>query len=296
MKIDNMNKDYLDKVLGGLTVDYLYHLGIASTDEAYLKLIKDVKAVVMAGSAHRVQRMAETWSEQHKNSHLIKFPKDERFSMFYSDGVLFCSHGMGMPSMSIALQELMKLIYYVKGGLLKEVEKVMWFRVGTSGGMVDPGTVVLTTEGLCADLKPYRLLVLGKEYYFSSAFPDATINEIISANKGEKDLNIVKGKTVGGDSFYLEQNRIDGAIALCNEKEKMEWIKQAQEYGVKNIEMESPVMAAFLNYWGFKDFAVICCVLVNRLKGDQIRSTKEELEQYSLNAEKVLWNYLNWRA
>jgi hypothetical protein len=32
---------------------------------------------------------------------------------------------------------------------------------------------------------------------------------------------------------------------------------------------------------------------VNRLKGDQIRSTKEELESYSLNAEKVLWNYLD---
>ena len=74
----------------------------------------------------------------------------------------------------------------------------------------------------------------------------------------------------------------------------MDWLKKASEFGVKNIEMETPLMAGFLNHWGFSNFAAICCTLLNRLNGDQITSTHEELERYSVNAETVLWNYLNY--
>lgn len=290
MKIKNMNKGYLDAVLRGETVDYLYHFGLCSTDECFQKM-KDIKAVVMAGSPDRVQRMAETWNKKHKKDLLFKFPKDERFSAFYTGDILFCSHGMGMPSISIALQELMKLVYFVKDGNLEEIDKVMWFRIGTSGGLVAPGSVVITTEALRANFKPYRLLVTGEEYSFESNCPEAFINKIIHSNKNTK-FDVVKGKTIGADSFYIEQNRIDGAIALCDEQGKMEWLKKAEKIGVKNIEMESPNMVGFLNHWGFSHFAVICSVIVNRLKGDQVSCTKEELEQLSMNAETVLWNFL----
>jgi len=292
MRIENINKSYLDKVLAGEFVDHLYHLGISSTDEC-LKEMKDLKAVVMAGSGHRIERMAKAWHEKNKNrGAFFKFPKDERFSIFYSSGVLFCSHGMGMPSTSIALHELMKLVYYVKKGSVQDIEKIFWCRVGTSGGLVEPGTVVVTTQALCANFKPYSLFVLGKEKKFNSDFPLNTVDGIVSASVNSK-IPLITGKTVGADCFYIEQNRADGAISFCNDKEKIKWLKKAEKFGVKNIEMESPVVAAFLNHWGFSNFAVICCVLVNRLKGDQIKSSKEELDSYSLNAETVLWNYLN---
>lgn len=290
MKIENMNKVYLDSVLSGKAVDHLYHLGLSSSDEQLARM-KDLKAIVMAGSPLRVQRMAETWSKKHKGE-FFKFPKDERFSIFYSSGVIFASHGMGMPSMSIALQEFMKLVFFVKKGDIREMEKVIWCRVGTSGGLIEPGSVVLTTEALCSDFKPYRLIAMGKEHEFDPTIPARCVDDIMKASEG-KNINVVKGKTIGGDCFYIEQNRVDGAVILCDEQGKMEWLKKADKLGVKNIEMESPVMAGFLNHWGFPNFAVICCVLVNRLKGDQIRSTKEELEGYSLNAETVLWDYLN---
>ena len=272
-------------------VDHLYHFGVCSSDSILITM-EDLKAIVMAGSADRIKRMAETWSKKHNNSKIIKFPKDERFSAYYTSGVLFSSHGMGMPSMSIAVQELMKLVYFVKKGDLEEVDKVFWCRVGTSGGVgLKPGSVVLSTESLLADLKPYRLFVAGEEYYFDPKFPEKCIEEIIEANTKE-DINIVKGKTIGADSFYIEQNRIDGAIALCDEKKKLEWLKKAEKAGVRNIEMETPMMVGFLNHWGFSNFAAICCTLLNRLEGDQVSSTHEELEKYSMNAEKVLWNYL----
>ncbi|MEI6092180.1 MAG: uridine phosphorylase [bacterium] len=290
MNIENINKAYLDKVLKGQIVDHMYHIGVSSNDEI-LKDVCDVKAVILSGSAHRVERMAKTWAAKHKDSSVLKFPKDERFSVFYSNGVLFSSHGMGMPSMSIAMQELMKLVYLVKNGKIEEIEKVFWCRVGTSGGMVDPGSVVITTEGLLPDFKPYRMMVLGKETYFNSTYPKESIKQIITANINS-GIKIIEGKTIGADSFYIEQNRLDGAIVLCKESEKMEWLKKAESLGVKNIEMETPLMSAFLNHWGFPNFAAVCCVLVNRLKGDQVNSTHEELDYHSLNAETVLWNYL----
>jgi len=294
MNIENINKAYLDDVLKGKITDNLHHLGICSNDRT-LDLLSEIKAVVMAGSHHRIQRMAETWAnkylEKGSKSSVFKFPKDERFSIFYTNGAIFCSHGMGMPSMSIALQELMKLVYYVKKGDLKQIEKIFWCRVGTSGGLVEPGTIVLTTEGLSADFKPYRLFTLGKEHVFNTTYPTECIKDIIASNT-DKTIHIIKGKTIGANDFYIEQNRLDGAIALCNENEKMEWLKKAEKLGVKNIEMETPMMAGLLNHWGFPNFAAICCVLVNRLNGDQVNVTHKDLDHYSINAEKTLWNYL----
>lgn len=291
MKIKNMNKAHLDKALKGKSVDHLYHFGVCNSDDVLCPM-KDLKAIVMAGSADRIKRMAEAWSKKNNRSKILKFPKEERFSVYYTNGVLFSSHGMGMPSISIAVQELMKLVYFVKKGNVKEMDKVFWCRVGTSGGVgLEPGSVVISTEALLPDLKPYRLFVAGKEYFFESKFPKKCIDKIIKANAKEK-INIVKGKTIGANSFYIEQNRIDGAIALCSEKEKMAWLKKAAKFGVKNIEMETPLMAAFLNYWGFSNFAAICCTLLNRLHGDQVSSTSKQLERYSANAETVLWNYL----
>lgn len=288
MNINNINKAYLDDIVKNKKLDHLYHFGISSSDDILEKL-KNLKAIILTGSAIRTKRMAKTWAGKQKN--ILTFPKKERFSTYYTSDVLFSSHGMGMPSMSIALEELMKLVYYVKKGNLEEINKVFWARVGTSGGLVEPSTIVISTEGLCSNFKPYKLFILGKNYTFDSRFPVRIINKIINAN-ADSNIKIIKGKTVGANTFYLEQNRTDGAMSLFGENEKLKWLKKAENLGIRNIEMEAPLMAGFLNHWGFKNFADICCVLVNRLEGDQVSLTKKELEEYSINAEKVLFNYL----
>lgn len=290
MHPQNFNRAYLDRVLSGEVVDVWYHLGATSADTG-LSAMRDLRAVVVAGSGHRIERMAQAWAARRGTSLLLKFAKDERFTILYAGGVLFSSHGMGMPSASIAIQELMKLVYVVKGGDVKEMEKVFFCRVGTSGGLCDPGTVVVSTEGLQADLGPYRLLSLGKEHRFDPTFPAACADAIVAANAGA-DFPVLKGATIGCNSFYIEQNRIDGAIALCDEAQKLAWLEAAYARGVRNIEMEAPMLAGFLNHWGFPKFATVCCTLVNRLLGDQVTATAEELARYSLNAERALWNYL----
>ena len=57
--------------------------------------------------------------------------------------VLLCNHGMGIPSTSIMLHEVAKLLYYAGA------DDPIMLRLGTSGGIgVPPGTVVVSTEGV----------------------------------------------------------------------------------------------------------------------------------------------------
>jgi len=290
MNINNINKKYLDEVLEQKKTDFLYHFGISSTD-SIIKDLKDLKAIVLTGSGLRSKRMAKTWAKQNNIKEILSFPKKERFLTYYVGNTLFSSHGMGMPSMSIALEELMKLCYFVKKGNTQEIDKIFWARVGTSGGLVEAGSIVISTEGLCANFKPYNLFILGKNYTFNSFFPSKTIKEIFKANK-DLCFNIIEGKTIGANTFYLEQSRTDGALNLFGAEEKQKWLKKAEKLGVKNIEMEAPMMAGLLNHWGFSNFTDICCVLVNRLNTDQVNLSKKQLERFSIDAELVLFNYL----
>ena len=78
----------------------------------------------------------------------------------YKVGYILCvSHGMCMPSLSILLHEMYKLLYYA--GCLS---KCTILRSGTCGGVgVEPGTVAITTGGVDPSLHPfYTQSTLGK--------------------------------------------------------------------------------------------------------------------------------------
>jgi uridine phosphorylase len=292
VKNENINHAFLDGVLDGSALDVYYHFGVAS-DDLILDGLRDVKAVVMAGSGGRIREFAEYWSELNGGSEIIGLPKEDRFVTRYCSGVLFASHGMGMPSASIAVQELMRLVYFLKRGDLAALDEVFWARVGTSGGVGLPGgTVVVSSEGVMADLKPYRLLHGGEgEYWFDGKFPAEVTSAIIEAS-ADSPIDVVSGKTVAGNEFFLEQFRLDGAICLETVDSKMAWLKWLHENGVSNIEMEGAMLAAYMNHWGFSKFAMICCTLLNRLDGDQVTSTPEQLHKYSEDSGRVLFNYL----
>jgi uridine phosphorylase len=293
LKTENINHAFLDGVLDGSREDVYYHFGVASADPILHKL-RDVKAVIMAGSGGRIKEFADRWSELNGGSEIVAFPKEDRFVTRYTAGVLFASHGMGMPSASIALQELMRMVFFLKRGDLEAMDEVFWCRVGTSGGVGLPGgTVVVSSEGLMADLQPYRLLRGGRgEYWFDGHFPADTYNAIIAANEGFDDLTVVSGKTVAGNEFFLEQFRLDGAVCLETPESKMAWLEWLDENGVGNIEMEGAMIAGYLNHWGFAKFAMICCTLLNRLEGDQVTATPEQLHKFTEDSGVVLFNYL----
>jgi uridine phosphorylase len=293
VRTENINHAFLDGVLDGSHDDVYYHLGVAASDPI-MATLRDVRAVVMAGSGGRIREFAQRWSERNDGAEIIVFAKEDRFVTRYTAGVLFVSHGMGMPSASIAVQELMRLMFFLKRGDLDALDEVFWCRVGTSGGVGLPGgTVVVSSEGLMADLKPYRLLRGGDgEYWFDGRFPAATTDAILAANDGA-DFSIVSGKTVAGNEFFLEQYRLDGAVSFETPETKMTWLRWLAESGVRNIEMEGAMLAGYLNHWGFPKFAMICCTLLDRLDGDQVTATPEQLHKFSEDSGVALFNYLD---
>ncbi|MFA6075405.1 MAG: uridine phosphorylase [Negativicutes bacterium] len=291
MHYENINHKFLDGVINGEYSDYYYHLGVSSADPI-LEKFRDVRAIVVAGSGDRIKEFAEIWSKK-RNAEIIALPKEERFVTRYVDGVIFASHGMGMPSAGMCIQELMRMIFFLKNGDMEEMNKIFWTRVGTSGGVgLEGGTVVVCTEGIMADMKPYRVLIGEREQYFDGTFPIDIAQAIVDASK-DSGINIVMGKTVAGNEFFLEQMRLDGAIVLAEESWKYGWLNWIFEKGVRNIEMEGAQLAGFLNYWGFSRFAMICTVILNRMNGDQVTSTPEELHKFGENSGAVLFNYLD---
>ena len=292
MKTENINHAFLDGVLDGSHEDVYYHFGVGSSDPI-LDALRDVKAVVVAGSGGRIKEFADRWSRLNDGADVVAFPKEDRFVTRYTAGVLFASHGMGMPSASIALQELMRMVFFLKRGDLGALDEVFWARVGTSGGVGLPGgTVVVSSEGLLADLKPYRLLRGAEgEYWFDGGFPVETVDAVIAAN-ADVDFPIVSGKTIAGNEFFLEQFRLDGAVCFETPETKMEWLRLLQANGVVNIEMEGAMLAGYLNHWGFSKFAMICTTLLNRLEGDQVTASPEQLHKFSEDSGVALFNYL----
>jgi uridine phosphorylase len=230
VRTENINHAFLDGVLDGSHEDVYYHFGVTSSD-LLLTTLRDVRAVIIAGSGSRIKEFAERWSELNGGTEIVAFPKEDRFVTRYTAGVLFASHGMGMPSASIALQELMRMVFFLKRGNLDAMDEVFWCRVGTSGGVGLPvGTVVVTSEGLMADLKPFRLLNGGTgEYWFDGHFPATTCDAIIAANE-YADFDIISGRTVAGNEFFLEQFRLDGAICLETPETKLAQHQRQQRH------------------------------------------------------------------
>lgn len=292
MRTENINHAFLDSVLDGSQTDFYYHFGLSS-DDHLLEQMRGVRAIITAGSGRRTREFAEYWSTLNGEAEILPFPKEDRFIARYTAGILFASHGMGMPSASIAVQELMRMLYFLKNGDLEAMDQVFWARVGTSGGVgLLPGSVVVSTEGLMADLKPYRLLKgVDGEYWFDGSFPNTTCQEIIAAS-ADSGLDVLSGKTVAGNDFFLEQFRLDGAISFETPETRMTWLQLLYDNGVRNIEMEGAMFAGNLNHWGFSRFAMICATLLNRLEGDQVTSSPRQLQGFSQKAETVLFNYL----
>ena len=53
----------------------------------------------------------------------------DRYSMFKVGPVLFVNHGIGCPSLSILINEVLKLLFYA------DCKDVTFFRIGTCGGI-----------------------------------------------------------------------------------------------------------------------------------------------------------------
>jgi uridine phosphorylase len=193
---------------------------------------------------------------------------------------------MGMPSISILLHEVTKLLEYAK------VKDAIYIRMGTSGGIgVEGGTVIFSSEGVNHKMESiHEVPVLGGVIRRPAILDVQTTQEIAKSAK-ELQIPFVIGKTLTCDDFYEGQGRLDGAICEYTLEDKMAFLHKCSEAGVKNIEMEARGFAAFC-YKLQIPAAVVCVALMNRLYGDQVTSTKATLIEFEDRPAAVLLNFI----
>ena len=76
-----------------------------------------------------------------------------------------------------------------------------------------------------------------------------------------------------------------------SDADKMAFLREAHGAGVRNVEMEALQFGAFTHHLGIP--AAACCVtLLDRLCGDQVRATPEELAAWELASGSAVLAYM----
>ncbi|XP_053570296.1 uridine phosphorylase 1 [Bombina bombina] len=284
----HLSNPHLEKMKG----DILYHFDLGTETHDFPAMFGDVKFVCVGGSPSRMKAFTQYVAGELE----LGDPKDDianicagtdRYAMYKVGPVLSISHGMGIPSMSIMLHELIKLLYHSK------CSNVIVIRIGTSGGIgLQPGSVVITSRSVDASFKAqFEQIILGKSVIRPTELDSELAQELHQCSKEINEFNTVIGQTMCTLDFYEGQARLDGAFCSYTEEEKMQYLKAAYEAGIRNIEMESSVFAAMCNLSGLRA-AVVCVTLLNRLEGDQISNSHDVLVEYQQRPQKLVGYFI----
>ncbi|RLN31962.1 hypothetical protein BBO99_00003979 [Phytophthora kernoviae] len=277
-----------------MTSDVLFHIGLQCSTEERQQIIDtfgDVKFFVTGGSAERMTHFAHAIAKELGISTpygyaLNPIGSTSRYTLYKVGPVLVANHGIGMPSISILLHEVTKLLDYAKAS------NATYIRMGTSGGIgVEPGTVVITSEGVNNKMESVdEVAVLGSTVRRPAICSPEVREEIIAAAE-EVGLPYAVGKTLSCNDFYEGQGRLDGAICEYTLEDKMAFLQKCADAGVRNIEMEARGMAGFCHKLNIP-LAVVCVTLLNRLNGDQVLSSHETLQGFEKRPAAVLLHYI----
>ncbi|XP_029928203.1 uridine phosphorylase 1 [Myripristis murdjan] len=272
--------------------DILYHFNLGTATHNLPAMFGNVKFVCVGGSPWRMKAFieyiaAELGLEDPKSEYPNICAGTDRYAMYKVGPVLSVSHGMGIPSISIMLHELIKLLYHA------HCTDVTVIRIGTSGGIgLEPGTVVVTKQSVDATFLPkLEQVILGKTVVRSTDLDQGLAEELFQSSKELSQFETVIGNTMCTLDFYEGQARLDGAFCSYSEKDKQDYLAEAYKAGVRNIEMESSVFAAMCKLSGLRA-AVVCVTLLDRLKGDQLNSSHEVLRNYQQRPQILVGHYI----
>ncbi|XP_072174394.1 uridine phosphorylase 2-like isoform X1 [Diadema setosum] len=266
--------------------DCLFHIGFTTVEDDFQALFGDIKFICMGGTPSRMKRFSEFVAEQLKVE-WKDYTRGERYCIFKSGCVLCVNHGIGKPSASVVLHEIIKLVHYA------QCKDPVFIRLGTCGGInCEPGTVVITDKALDEMFKPeYNLPVLGRIVTRPTQLSQEVADDIQSCQPSYNNFSIIKANTLCASDFFEGQARLDGALCQYSEEEKMEYIRRARDAGVRNIEMESAVIAGMCNAVNIKA-AVVCVTLLDRLKSDQVLLSVDKVHELERRPMEVVIAYI----
>ncbi|XP_075034773.1 uridine phosphorylase 2 [Mixophyes fleayi] len=275
-----------------LSEDILYHFDLGTRTHNLPSMFGDVKFVCVGGSPNRMRDFAifihkEMGLEGDGNDITDICAGTDRYSMYKSGPVLSISHGMGIPSISIMLHELIKLLHHAK------CRDVTIIRIGTSGGIgIEPGTVVITDIAVDAFFRPqFEQVILDKVVVRNTELHHELAENLLHCSQEIEDFLTIIGHTMCTYDFYEGQGRLDGALCSFSKEEKCEYLQKAYNAGVRNIEMESSVFAAMCHLCGLKA-AVVCVTLLDRLQGDQITHSHSVLAEFQKRPQKLIAKFI----
>lgn len=278
--------------LSALNENFLYLLQFDLNQENLAKF-SGIKHVIMQGSSKRAENLAVKLASKISKIDTrffkpINLVNTSNFAVYRVGNILSVSHGMGNVTIDALLHELTKLLHYAGN------QDFNYIRVGTSGGIgLEPGTIVVTKQSFMPNLQAYYTTYeLDKQIDLPTQFDAKLVEEIINAQPKNLPFNVVVGNSIAADDFYLGQCRYDGAMKARQTHEwRNEFFKKIQALDIYNFEMESTALAAFCGKAKIPA-TMIAVTLLNRLDGDQVTSTAEQLGEYSDRSHEVVMNYL----
>ncbi|XP_004449190.1 uridine phosphorylase 2 isoform X1 [Dasypus novemcinctus] len=281
--------------LASLDEDILYHLDLGTKTHNLPEMFGDVKFVCVGGSPNRMKAFALF---MHKELGLDESGEDikdicagtDRYCMYKTGSVLSISHGMGIPSISIMLHELIKLLHHAR------CYDVTIIRIGTSGGIgIAPGSVVITDTAVDSFFKPrFEQAILDNIVTRSTELDKELAEELFNCSKEIPNFPTLIGHTMCTYDFYEGQGRLDGALCCFSREKKLDYLKRAYRAGIRNIEMESTVFAAMCGLCGLKA-AVVCVTLLDRLECDQINLAHDVLVEYQQRPQLLISKFIKQR-
>ncbi|KAM9664399.1 LOW QUALITY PROTEIN: uridine phosphorylase 2 [Trichechus inunguis] len=282
----HVKNPYLDS----MDEDILYHLDLGTKTHNLPAMFGDVKFVCVGGSPNRMKAFVLFMQGYEESEEEIKdiCAGTDRYCMYKTSPVLSISHGMGVPSISIMLHELIKLLHHAR------CCDVTVIRIGTSGGIgIVSGSVVITDTAVDSFFKPrFEQVILDNIITRSTELDKDLAEELFNCSKEIPFFPTLIGHTMCTYDFYEGQGRLDGALR-CFSREKKDFLKRAYKAG-RNIEMESTGFAAMRGLCGLKA-AVVCVTLLDRLECNQINLSHEVLVEYQQQLQLLISNFIKQR-
>lgn len=273
-----------------LDEDHLYHIGLSNKQHDLKKLFEDVKFVCFGGTPSRMENFARYIARELNIApgEVKNYAETtDRYVVYKAGRVLSVSHGIGIPSLSIVFQEIIKLLHYAG------CDDVTFFRLGTSGGIgLEGGTVVVSDKVVNGALQPeYTAIVLGKSIARQAPVDTELAKELYACAGETDDFRTVLGTTLCAEDFYEGQGRTDGAFCDYDDGHKLAWLRSVSEKGVVNMEMESLGFIALCHRAGVRG-AVCCVTLLNRLHGDGLTTDRDLLGKWQTYPQILMARYI----
>lgn len=125
-----------------------------------------------------------------------------RYCMFKVGCVLILNHGMGFGSLSIAMNEVIKMLHYAGA------TAVSFLRIGTCGGLgKPPGTICITQKGYTEQMQDYYPVAACGKVTKTNTESDEDFNKEIIEIINKFEYPYQTGNTVATNCFYEGQGQ-----------------------------------------------------------------------------------------